>query len=179
MTKRCVYDILRTDLPMRLCMPDYLAGISAYAAREALDFRDMTLLRMALTHRSFLNEHPDLGWEDNERLEFLGDAVLDFMLAEYLYLHFPAASEGDLTALRAALVRRETLARFARDMGLGEALLMGHGEAETGGRERPAILCATFEALVGALYLDQGLAGAGQFVLPLMEQELADARVEA
>jgi ribonuclease III len=160
-------------------MPDYLVSVADYAAREGLAFRDMTLLRMALTHRSFLNEHPDLAWEDNERLEYLGDAVLDFLLAEYLYLHFPYASEGDLTALRAALVRRETLAEFARDMGLGEALLMGHGEAETGGRERPATLCATFEALVGSMYLDQGLEGASQFVLPLMEQELADARVEA
>ncbi len=160
-------------------MPDYLASVIQFAEREGVPFRDAILLRTALTHRSFLNEHPDLTWEDNERLEYLGDAVLDFMLAEYLYLHFPAASEGDLTALRAALVRRETLAHFARAMGLGEALLMGHGEAETGGRERPAILCATFEALVGALYLDQGLAGARQFVLPLMEQELADARVEA
>ncbi len=160
-------------------MPDYLAAIGDFAARERLAFRDLTLLRMALTHRSFLNEHPDLGWEDNERLEFLGDAVLDFLLAEYLYLHFPYASEGDLTALRAALVRRETLAQFARDMGLGEALLMGHGEAETGGRERPATLCATVEALVGSMYLDQGIEGASQFVLPLMEQELADARVEA
>src|SRR5512142_3116370 len=148
-------------------MPDYLAILSEFARRQDLAFRDLTLLRTALTHRSFLNEHPDLAWEDNERLEYLGDAVLDFMLAEYLYLHFPYASEGDLTALRAALVRRETLAEFARDMGLGEALLMGHGEAETGGRERPATLCATFEALVGGLYLDQGIEGAAQLVLPL------------
>jgi ribonuclease III len=160
-------------------MPDYLAILSEFARRQDLAFRDLTLLRTALTHRSFLNEHADLAWEDNERLEYLGDAVLDFMLAEYLYLHFPSASEGDLTALRAALVRRETLARFAREMRLGEVLLMGHGEIDTGGRDRPATLCAAFEALVGGVYLDQGLEGASQLVLPLMEQELADARVEA
>jgi ribonuclease-3 len=160
-------------------MADYADALAQFAERVGLPFHDSLLLRTALTHRSFLNEHPDFTWEDNERLEYLGDAVLDFMLAEYLFLHFPAASEGDLTALRAALVRREALARFAQALGLGDALLMGHGESETGGRERPATLCAAFEALVGAVYLDQGLAGASHFVLPLMERELASARIEA
>lgn len=160
-------------------MTDYLEQILQFADRARLPVRDVILLRTALTHRSFLNEHPELNWEDNERLEYLGDAVLDFMLAEFLYLHFPTASEGDLTALRAALVRRETLAQFARDMALGEVLLMGHGEADSGGRERPATLCATFEALVGAIYLDEGIEGASQFVLPRMDEELAAARIEA
>jgi ribonuclease-3 len=158
---------------------DHEAIVTRFAARHHLSFGDVRLLRTALTHRSFLNEHPDLAWEDNERLEFLGDAVLDFMLAEYLYRHFPQAREGEMTSLRAALVRRSTLARFADEMSVGEFLLMGHGEAETGGRERPATLCATFEALVGALYLDQGLAGVAALVMPLVERELAEARAEA
>ena len=131
-----------------------------------------------MTHRSYLNEHADVDWEDNERLEYLGDAVLDFMLADYLYENFPNAPEGELTALRAALVRRETLSRLAIRLDVGPALLMGHGEVETGGRQRPATLCATFEALVGALYLDQDLRAVTDWVLPMMEVELAAARVE-
>jgi ribonuclease-3 len=111
-------------------------------------------------------------------LEYLGDAVLDFILAEYLFQQLPHAAEGELTALRAALVRRETLAQFAQEMGLGRSMFMGHGEVETGGRERLAALCAAFEALVGALYLDQGLAKVGAMVLPLVERELAAARAE-
>lgn len=158
---------------------DHEGLVAQFAERHHLAFSDMQLLRIALTHRSFLNEHPDLAWEDNERLEFLGDAVLDFMLAEYLYRHFPKAREGEMTGLRAVLVRRTTLARFADEMSVGVYLLMGHGEAETGGRERPATLCAAFEALVGALYLDQGLVGVAALVMPLVERELAEARAEA
>ena len=140
-------------------MPDPTDSLQPFALRNGLAFDDPTLLRTALTHRSYLNEHADLDWDDNERQEYLGDAVLDFVLAEYLYLAFPAAPEGELTALRAALVRRETLARLAQRLNIGLALFMGHGEVETGGRERAANLCAAFEAIVGALYLDQGTAG--------------------
>jgi ribonuclease-3 len=162
-------------------MVDTVGELAEFAERYELEFRDLALLRTALTHRSYLNEHPDPDCpaEDNERLEYLGDAVLDFLLAEYLYIHFPDAAEGELTELRAALVRRETLARFASELELGHLLLMGRGEAETGGRDRPATLCAAFEALVGALYLDQGLAGASRFVMPLVEQELAVAQSQA
>jgi ribonuclease-3 len=157
---------------------DDITLIRAFAERHGLAFSDLDLLRMALTHRSYLNEHPDVDWDDNERLEYLGDAVLDFLLAESLYRRFPQAREGELTGLRAALVRRDTLARFAEHLGIGGTLLMGHGEAETGGRARAATLCAAFEALVGALYLDQGLATVAAFVMPLMEIELAGARSE-
>jgi ribonuclease-3 len=136
-------------------------------------FADKSLLQRALTHRSYLNEHPEFPFEDNERLEFLGDAVLDFVTAEYLYHRFPEMAEGHLTNLRSALVRRETLARFSRRHGLGDHLLMGRGEAESGGRLRPATLCAAFEALVGALYLDQGLKAVQQLVMPLIEPEVA------
>lgn len=159
-------------------MPDELALLQEFAARNGLTFEDWSLLRTALTHRSYLNEHPDLDWDDNERLEYLGDAVLDFLLAEFLFHRFPAAPEGELTGLRAALVRRETLARLAQGMGLGQALFMGHGEAETGGRERHATLCAALEAVIGALYLDQGLDAVRGWVLPLMERELSVARAE-
>lgn len=153
-------------------------GLQEFAARNGLVFNDLSLLRTALTHRSYLNEHADLDWDNNERLEYLGDAVLDFLLAEFLFKRFPSAREGELTGLRAALVRRETLARLASKLGIGAALFMGHGEVETGGRLRPATLCAAFEALVGASYLDQGLSAVAAWVLPLMEEELAGAQAE-
>ena len=159
-------------------MTDEPAAIEAFAARWGLTFGDLSLLRMALTHRSYLNEHPELDWDDNERLEYLGDAVLDLLLGEHLYLSFPQAREGELTALRAALVRRSTLARFAEELEIGEALFMGHGEIETGGRERAATLCGAFEAVVGAIYLDQGIGGAAALVMPLVEAELTAAQVE-
>ena len=144
--------------------------------RHGIRFEDTALMRTALTHRSYLNERPGLDWEDNERLEYLGDAVLDFVLAEYLYLHLPNVSEGELTGIRASLVRRETLARFAQELELGTLLFMGHGEADSGGRERPATLCAAYEALAGALYLDQGLAGVNALVIPMAARELATAQ---
>ncbi len=159
-------------------MTEQVDELVGYGTRSGLGFEDWSLFRSALTHRSYLNEHTAVDWEDNERLEYLGDAVLDFLLAEYLFTAFPNASEGELTALRAALVRRETLARLARQLDIGPNLLMGHGEAETGGRERPATLCAAFEAVVGALYLDRGLDAVAGWVLPMMEQELALARSE-
>ncbi len=139
--------------------------------RLGIHFHDYSLLLRALTHRSYLNENPHQSLEDNERLEFLGDAVLDFVVGDYLYHHFPEMDEGGLTKLRAALVRTETLAGFAIHFGLGQALRLGLGEAENGGRERPATLCGAFEALIGALYLDQGLepvVGLVQRVVPSM-----------
>jgi ribonuclease-3 len=159
-------------------MQDVEEIIDWFSERNGLVFKDRTLLRTALTHRSYMNEHGDVDWEDNERLEYLGDAVLDFLLADYLYQKFPNAPEGELTALRAALVRRETLSRLAAKLDIGNALLMGHGEVETGGRSRPATLCAAFEATVGALYLDKDLVAVADFVLPLMQEELAGARAE-
>lgn len=137
-----------------------------------VEFADKSLLRRALVHRSYLNEHPGFPLEDNERLEFLGDAVLDFVTGEYLYHRFPELAEGPLTSLRSVLVRRETLARFAQQIGLGQHLYLGHGEAVSGGRERPAILCAAFEALVGALYLDRGLDPVVKLVEPLIGPEV-------
>ena len=136
-------------------------------------FRDKSLLQRALTHRSYLNEHPEFPFEDNERLEFLGDAVLDFVTGEYLYHRFPEQREGSLTGLRSVLVRRNTLADFAREWDLGRHLMMGHGEAETGGRNRAATLCAAFEAVIGALYLDQGVESVHDLIEPLIVPQIA------
>ena len=138
------------------------------AGRLQLPFKDNRLLSRALTHRSYRNEHAE-ALEDNERLEFLGDAVLDFMVGAWLYNHFPEMPEGDLTRMRSALVHTEQLAQFARTVGLGHAMRLGRGEIQTGGKERPALLCDTFEALVGALYLDAGLQAVGNFIYPLID----------
>jgi ribonuclease-3 len=138
----------------------------------SLAFRDGSLLRRALTHRSYLNEHTD-ALEDNERLEFLGDAALDFLTGAWLYNHFPEIDEGQLTRMRSALVRTEQLAHFAQEIGLGEVLLLGRGEEASGGRERPALLCGAFEALVGAIYLEGGLEAVSAFVEPRLAQAMA------
>ncbi len=141
--------------------------------RLGVEFKDYSLLSRALTHRSYLNENPGSILEDNERLEFLGDSVIDFIVAGYLYHRFPEMDEGELTALRAALVRAESLAQFARGLDLGRFLRLGYGEEESGGRERTPLLCATFEAVVGAIFLDQGMPA----VRPLIE-ELIRPRLE-
>ncbi len=126
------------------------------ANRLGLPFKDLLLLRRSLTHRSFINEHPE-SIEDNERLEFLGDAILDFLVGEWLYHRFPEMPEGDLTRMRSALVHTEQLADFARQLELGRGLRLGRGEVISGGRTRSALLCDEFEALIGAIYLDSGL----------------------
>lgn len=141
-----------------------------------IKFSDYSLLLRALTHRSFINENPDSGLEDNERLEFLGDAVLDFIVGAYLYNRFPEMDEGELTSLRAALVKTRTLAGFARQLDIGRHLRLGLGEEENGGRERSTILCATFEAVVGAIYLDQGLENVRLLVEPLAAPTLVEIR---
>jgi ribonuclease-3 len=131
-------------------------------------FRDYRLYSRALTHRSYINEHPE-ALEDNERLEFLGDAVLDFLVGAWLYNRFPEMAEGSLTRLRAALVGNEQLSEFARQIDLGMVMLLGRGEEDGGGRNRSPLLGSTFEALIGALYLDQGIPAVQQFVAPLLE----------
>ena len=134
-------------------------------------FRDPSLLERALTHRSYLNEHPELAIDDNERLEFLGDAVLDFVTGAWLYNRFPEMAEGRLTSLRAALVKTEALAKFAVQIGLNEHLRLGKGEADTGGRGRASMLADAFEAILGALYLDQGLDAVRDFLGQLLPEE--------
>jgi len=139
-----------------------------------LSFSNKALLQRALTHRSYLNENPDYPLEDNERLEFLGDAVLDFVTADYLYHRLPEMPEGRLTNLRSALVRTERLAQFALDFGLGKFLFLGRGEEDSGGRERLALLCDAFEAVIGALYLDNGISAVRDYVLKIMEPALME-----
>ncbi|MFQ6058358.1 MAG: ribonuclease III [Anaerolineae bacterium] len=146
-----------------------MSNLSELEQTLGITFTDKSLLQRALIHRSYLNENPDLPLTDNERLEFLGDALLDFVSAEYLYHRFPEMREGQLTSLRAALVKEETLADFARTLNLCQYLFLGRGEEASGGRERSPLLCAAFEALAGAIFLDQGLEAAIAFLLRFME----------
>ena len=137
------------------------------------EFKDPELLKRALTHTSYANEHVtngDARMDDNERLEFLGDAILDFVAAKWLYHHFPDLDEGRLTSLRAALVRASTLAQFAESIQLSDHLLLGKGEAESGGRHRANILSDAFEALMGALYLDQGVDAVCNYFEQMIER---------
>ena len=132
-----------------------------------IHFQDPTLLQMALTHRSYIYETAGEGLTSNERLEFLGDSVLAFISADYLYRTFPDLSEGELSDARATLVRGETLANFAREIALGNFLLMGKGEQSSGGSQR--VLASAFEAILAAIYLDQGLETVQRFLLPRLE----------
>lgn len=129
-----------------------------------LRFKNKKLLDEALTHKSHLNEAENKKLPSNERLEFLGDAVLSLVTSKFLYQKFPSLEEGDLTNLRASLVNTQTLASVSRKINLGEYLLLSRGEEEGGGRVNPGILADTFEALVGALYLDGGLETAAAFI---------------
>lgn len=121
-----------------------------------ISFNDRGLLETALTHRSYLNEHKNIKYS-NERLEFLGDAVLQFLSSQYLYQKFSASPEGELTNYRASLVCAPSLAEVSRQLNLGEYLFLSRGEEDSGGRKREYILANTFEALLGAIFLDQGL----------------------
>ena len=140
-----------------------------FARHAGLQFNDPQLVRRALTHSSFTNENPDI-IEDNERLEFLGDAALDFLSAAWLYKRFPEMDEGQLTRLRSALVRTEQLAQFGEQLQLGEAVLLGRGEETSGGRDRAALLCDVFESLIGALFIDSGLEVVAEFLEPRFQQ---------
>lgn len=133
-------------------------------------FNHPDLLKQALTHRSYINEHAADDLKDNERFEFLGDAILDYITADMLFQRFPEMSEGVLTRLRSALVKTDSLAQLAVACRIGEALLIGKGEEISGGRERANNLCGAFEAVVGAIYLDQGLEVAKAFVIPLLTE---------
>lgn len=132
------------------------------------------LFTTALTHPSFLFENPDSGVENNQRLEFLGDAILDFVVAEYLYLKYPDRPEGELTKMRAAVVNETTLARIAHKIELGKELLLGKGEQVSGGRERPSILADAFESVIGAIYLQYGFQEARRVILERLKPEIAE-----
>jgi ribonuclease III len=136
-------------------------------------FRRPALLRRALVHRSYLNEQSEPGLESNERLEYLGDSVIGYVVARRLYVDCPTCTEGDLTERRGYLVRRDSLARFARILHLGDYLLLGRGEDSAGGRNRPANLAGVFEAVVGAIVMDRGMTAARKFILDVMAEEIA------
>ncbi|MBT2687999.1 ribonuclease III [Bacillus sp. ISL-47] len=128
-----------------------------FQSKIGIQFENEKLLKQAFTHSSYVNEHRRKPYEDNERLEFLGDAVLELTVSKFLYLKYPMMSEGELTKLRAAVVCEPSLVSFAHELSFGDLVLLGKGEEMTGGRARPALLADVFEAFVGALYLDKGL----------------------
>ncbi|KAB8143567.1 ribonuclease III [Chloroflexia bacterium SDU3-3] len=153
--------------------------------RIGLIFNNTSLIQGALAHRSYAHEHPDRahGLADSERLEFLGDSIVNFIAADLLYRHFPNRPEGQLTKLRASLIKTGSLAGFAREIDLGSYILMGKGERNTGTHTRNPLLADTFEALVAAIYLDQGLDAARAFVTPFFESQIAqiqdDSNIDA
>jgi len=149
-----------------------LAGLAALQQTLGVSFNDLSLLERALIHSSYINENPGLAPSSNERLEFLGDAVLGLIVAEKLYQDFPHSDEGEMTRLRAALIRRDTLARMARAIRLGDYLYLGKGEEASGGRNKPANLAGALEAVIAAIFLDLGSATTGDFILRLLSPEL-------
>jgi ribonuclease-3 len=128
-----------------------------FQATIGITIENEKLLKQAFTHSSYVNEHRRKPFEDNERLEFLGDAVLELTVSQFLFKKYPLMTEGELTKLRAAIVCEPALVSFADELCFGKLILLGKGEEITGGRERPALLADVFEAFIGALYLDQGI----------------------
>ncbi len=143
-----------------------------------ITFRDASLLQQAFIHSSYINENPGSNFLDNERLEFLGDALLSLIVAEKLYHEFPHFGEGELTEIRVSLVRQETLAEIAAELKLGDYLYLGRGEDSGGGRQRQTNLADAFEALIGAVFLDQGLDVARDFVVSKLHSQLQGVRAK-
>lgn len=148
-------------------------SLDQFQAAVGVFWKDVDLLREALTHSSYSFENP--GSRHNQRLEFLGDAVLEIVISEHLYNLLPRSSEGELTKLRAVIVCEPSLAEAARDIGLGRYLRMGHGEELSGGRDRPSVLADAFEALLGAVYLDLGAECARGFTLRVLDATITNA----
>ena len=140
--------------------------------RLGVVFQQPDLLTQALTHSSYANENPGVAPASNERLEFLGDAILGLIVAENLFRDFPSMSEGEMTRLRSILVKQDTLARVAESIGLGNYLYLGKGEEASGGREKPANLARALESLIAAVFLDQGSIITEQLVLDILDAEL-------
>lgn len=144
--------------------PELQAGLLRLQDILGTRFTTITHLLSAITHRSYLNEHREATWDHNERLEFLGDAVLELVVTDYLFSTYPDKPEGELTAIRAALVNTVSLAAASEALGVNPFLLMSKGEAKDEGRARQYILANVFEAIIGALYLDQGYQAASAFI---------------
>ncbi len=149
-----------------------LARLESLQEALGVSFNHPALLEQALVHSSYVNENPGLAPVPNERLEFLGDAVLGLVMAQKLYTDFPEATEGELTGRRAALVRRDTLARVARTIHLGDYLYLGKGEESSGGRRKPANLAGALESVIGAYFLDHSLPDARELILRLFDVEI-------
>ncbi len=139
-------------------------------------FKNTALFQTALTHSSYANEHRERHLHNNERLEFLGDSVLGFVTADYLFNQFRDLPEGELTKLRAAVVCEQTLCEIAKEIGVDTAIKLGHGEENSGGRKRPSILADATEALLGAIYLDGGIEPARKFVMDFVPRKTEEAR---
>ncbi len=151
---------------------NYREKLQRFQERLGIHFKRLELLECALTHPSYAHEHGGKG--DNQRLEFLGDAVVGLAVADYLYHHYPQFPEGRLTKIRAAVVCERTLAKVARELGMGDFLRLGKGEEITGGRERNSNLAEAFEAVAGAVFLDSGWERAKKFLQQLLEEEIRD-----
>lgn len=155
-------------------MTKRLKQLQELAQKLSVEIDSWELFNEALTHRTYTAEHPNQKLKDNQRLEFLGDAVLGMVVAEYLYSHFPDKAEGDLTRMRAAVVCEAALARQALKLELGKYLLLGKGEALSGGRFRASTLSDAVEAIIGAVFLDKGLEKAKEMVLSLFKEEIEE-----
>ena len=151
-----------------------MADLVALQQAIGIHLNDLSLLEQALVHRSYLNENPEFALPCNERLEFLGDALLGFVVAERLYQESPDLAEGEMTKLRAALVCQEALASIALSIGLGDCLCLGRGEEANKGRIKPTNLARAFEAVVAAIFLDQGLAAVKDVILQLLGDRLQE-----
>lgn len=149
-----------------------MTNIIKFEKNLGVEFKDQALLVQAMTHRSYLNENPEVKGGHNERLEFLGDAVLELIVTEYLYAKFPEKPEGELTSLRASLVNANILGSVAGEFDFNNYLLLSRGEAKDVGRARQYILANAFEAVVGAIYLDQGYKVVGDFILRALSPRL-------
>ena len=141
-----------------------MINFSGFEKKTKIIFKDKSLLQQAFIHRSYINENPATKLSHNERLEFLGDAVLELIVTDFLYKKYPTYTEGELTALRSALVNAVIISEVATKIGMNDYLLLSKGEAKDNGKARQYILANTFEAYVGALYLDQGIEVADKFI---------------
>jgi ribonuclease-3 len=155
---------------------NYIPNYFLFEKTVGYTYKDKKNLLLALTHSSYANESRDKNLESNERLEFLGDAVLNIVISDYIYRNYAWLSEGDMTKARARIVCEASLVQCAAKLGLGSFLLLGKGEEMNGGRSRASILSDAFEAVIGSIYLDGGLEMAGRFIISMLKERLDDFR---
>src|SRR5437762_4612603 len=160
-------------MPESADLPHGEPDLDELERRLDVAFKDRSLLRQALIHKSLTNDLGASGLDSNERLEFLGDSVLGAIVSEQLYKHYPDRDEGQLTLLRSALVRASSLAAWARELKLGDFVLVGRGESRAGGQNRDALLSSAFEAVLGAVFLDNGIRAARKLVLRFVKLEIS------